>query len=149
MNESVFFYKKNLANFKKKFNKVSGIQYNLLCQKGVFPYDYIDSVDKLNEVTLPSKKYFYNKLNEKIKRKKITSIQNLCGKHFQSKHWDIISICIYLLIIYLKIDIILLADVFENYRSQCHATYELDPAHYFTLPEYLGPLGLYVKIYKV
>ena len=35
---------------------------------------------------------------------------------------------------YLKLDVTLLADVFENFRAISHAAYGLDPAHYWTLP---------------
>jgi len=31
-------------------------------------------------------------------------------------------------------DILLLADVFENFRKTCLEYYKLDPAHYFTSP---------------
>ena len=36
--------------------------------------------------------------------------------------------------LYLKSDILLLTDVFENFREACQQYYELDPAHYFTAP---------------
>ena len=36
--------------------------------------------------------------------------------------------------IYLKSDVLLLADVFESFRKMTLATYKLDPAHYFTAP---------------
>ncbi|XP_049813159.1 uncharacterized protein LOC126260029 [Schistocerca nitens] len=36
--------------------------------------------------------------------------------------------------IYLKSDVLLLADVFENFRKLCLDTYKLDPAHYITSP---------------
>ncbi|XP_076384059.1 uncharacterized protein LOC143261653 [Megalopta genalis] len=36
--------------------------------------------------------------------------------------------------LYLKLDVLLLADVFENFREKSLENYKLDPAHYYTLP---------------
>ena len=36
--------------------------------------------------------------------------------------------------LYLKCDVLLLADVFKNFREVCLTTYKLDPAHYYTSP---------------
>ena len=35
---------------------------------------------------------------------------------------------------YIKIDILLLGDIFEIFRSMCLQFYDLDPAHCITLP---------------
>ena len=36
--------------------------------------------------------------------------------------------------LYVKTDVALLADVFENFRKICLTQYGLDPAHYYTSP---------------
>ena len=36
----------------------------LLTRKGVYPYDYVSSLEKLSETCLPPKEEFYSKLND-------------------------------------------------------------------------------------
>jgi len=38
--------------------------------------------------------------------------------------------------LYFKIDVMLLADIFENFRDSCTVSYGLDPAYYYTFPGY-------------
>ena len=46
-------------NLKKYY---SGNQFSLLLRKGVYLYDYVDCMKKLDETNLPPKEAFYSKL---------------------------------------------------------------------------------------
>ena len=50
----------------KNFNKFcpDPRKFDFVKRKGVFPYDYVDSVDKLVETAFPPKEAFYSKLND-------------------------------------------------------------------------------------
>jgi len=50
---------KNLGAFFKDQQKL-----DLLLRKGVYLYDYVDCIDRLNETRLPPKSAFYSKLND-------------------------------------------------------------------------------------
>jgi len=39
--------------------------------------------------------------------------------------------------LYLKTDVLLLTDIFENFRENYVASYDLDPAHYYALPGFM------------
>jgi len=100
----------------------------LLLRKRVFPYDWFDSLEKLSERNLPPKEAFYSKLND----------CDITDKDFEHalkvwKHIKKTSFCEYH-DLYLKTDVLLLADVFENFRDVCMKNYELDPAWYYTAP---------------
>ncbi|KAF7996123.1 hypothetical protein HCN44_010379 [Aphidius gifuensis] len=103
-------------------------EFKLITKKGIFPYDYIDSWEKFNEKQLPSKLEFYSQLNEEhISEIDYNHACNVWEK-FHIKNLGEYSD------LYLRTDVLLLADIFENFRYFCLKTYELDPAHYFTLP---------------
>ena len=102
--------------------------FNLVKTKGVYPYSYIDSFTRFDEEELPLIEAFYNDLaGEDISDKEYKHAQNVWNsfncKNFGEYH-DI----------YLKTDVLLLADVFENYRTTALLNYHLDPAHYISIP---------------
>jgi hypothetical protein len=100
----------------------------LVTRKGVFRYDYVESMEKLEQTSLPDKKEFYNKLNE-------SDISDRDYEHAQNVRREFkIQILGEYSILYLKIDVILLADVFERFRRMCLKDYKLDPAWNFTIP---------------
>jgi len=103
-------------------------QISLLLRKGIYPYEYVDGVEKFGETQLPSKEMFYSHLSGKHNSQsdyshaqtvwKMMGIQNLCQYHD----------------LYLRIDVLLLTDVFENFRRKSLQEYRLDLAHFCTLP---------------
>ena len=100
----------------------------LLLRKGVFPYDYVSSIEKLSETQLPPKKEFYSKLNdEDISDEDYQHAINVWSTFRCQTIRDYHDL-------YLKSDVLLLADVFENFRTTCLKHYNLDPAHYYTSP---------------
>ena len=103
---------------------------DLLTDKGIYPYDYMDDFQHFNETELPSKEHFYSNLSEQD----ITDEDYERARHIW-KHFNIKNLGEYH-DLYLKTDVLLLTDVFENFRTQCLKDYELDPAHYYTLPNF-------------
>lgn len=103
-------------------------QCNLITRKGVFPYDFLDSYEKLNYPCLPPPPNFYNKLTESnITDEQYTHALKVWSEFNCNNLGDYSDL-------YLKSDVLLLADIFENFRNICINTYDLDPAHYYTSP---------------
>jgi hypothetical protein len=113
---------------RREFSYLSESQMKLLARKGVFPYDFIDSVDKLDCTTLPLKKHFYNHLTDSHISDEDYQFAQLIWREFGIQNLGEYAD------LYLKTDILLLADIFENFRTKCCEIYQLDPCHYFTVP---------------
>ena len=100
----------------------------MLYKKGIYPYEYMDSWERFNETSLPKKESFYSKLNDEHITEDEYSHAQTVWDTFECKtlgdYHDL----------YVKTDVTLLADVFENFRKLCLEQYGLDPAHYFTSP---------------
>jgi hypothetical protein len=102
--------------------------FDVLRRKGVYPYEWMDDEGKFDERQLPPIESFYSTLRgvginhtEYQHAENVWKIFNC--ETFRNDHN-----------IYLKSDVLLLADVFENFRDTCYKTYGLDPAKNFTLP---------------
>ncbi len=169
--------------------------FQIAKEKGIFPYTWLDSYDKLKETSLPKMDDFRSDLTEsgctEEEWKIVESILSCMGFKNQKdfieclnrnslsekqltqmyeehtlklptkdqsafycklydvatakedydqahKAWDVLE-CKTMedyMLFYLKTDVLLLADVFENYRNTMLASHKLDPAHYVTLPSF-------------
>ena len=106
----------------------TGDKLDLIKRKGVYPYEYMDSVERFEEKKLPPKEAFYSSLND-------NHISDEDYEHAK-KVWDAFEMKTLedYHQLYNKTDVLLLADVFENFRDICLTNYDLDPAHYYTSP---------------
>jgi hypothetical protein len=103
-------------------------KFQLMLRKGVFPYSYLDGWEKHDETEPPLHEVFVNDLTGE-------NISQEDYQHFLRvwREFNIKTLGEYL-DLYLELDVLLLADVFENFRNGMLATHHLDPAHYFTSP---------------
>ena len=101
---------------------------SLLTRKGVYPYEYMNSPERLKETQLPPKEEFYSRLNnEGVSDEDYAHAQKDC-ETFEMKNLEDYHN------LYNQVDVLLLADVFENFRGICIKNYKLDPAYYYTAP---------------
>ena len=88
----------------------------------------MDSFEKFNQTKLPAKEHFYSILNDQHLTNDEYDHARKVWKTFKIKtmgeYHDL----------YLGNDVLLLTDVFENFRKTCLQYYKLDPCHYFTSP---------------
>ena len=92
---------------------------SLLLRKGIYPFE---------ERHLPPVEYFYSKLNAKhitnADFKHLTLVFNSFNCQTLLDYHDL----------YLLSDVLLLADVFENFRHVCLNAYKVSPCHFYTSP---------------
>ena len=104
------------------------VQFNSMKRKGVYPYDYMDSFSKFNDTELPEREEFYSLLTDnnisEDAYSRAENVWNTFNLQNMGEYHDL----------YLKTDILLLTDVFENFRKTCLTYYKLDPLHYITSP---------------
>ena len=117
--------KDDFKNLEKYFTPE---EIKLLKQKGFYPYEYMDNIEKLKDTKPPPQKAFYSKLTgNKISNNNYNHVlkvwETLKMKNLKEYHE-----------VYNKTDVLLLADVFEKFRDICLKNYGLDPVYYYTAP---------------
>ena len=103
-------------------------QAELIKQKGFYPYEYMDKVERFKENKPPPLKAFYSKLSGRgitiEDYKHVWNVWNTFNMKTLKEYHELYNIT----------DVLLLADVFENFRNLCLKIYKLDPVYYFTAP---------------
>ena len=100
-----------------------------MLRKGVYPYEYMRTLDSFNKTQLPLEDLFYSSLYMDIIDYDYKHVQNVRKTLYMVIYHDL----------YLS-DVLLLADVFDNFRDKCTDIYELDPAYFFTAPSWCAAL---------
>ena len=90
--------------------------------------EYMNSSEKLKETQLPTKEAFYSRLNDEGISDENYKHAKKVWKTFEMKNLEDYHN------LYNRVDVLLLTDVFENFRGICIENYNLDPAHYYTAP---------------
>src|SRR3989442_1921856 len=103
-------------------------QFKLVCQKGVYPYECMTDATKFDETCLPPLEAFFSKLSD----------ENITDADYAHAHrvWSAFNMkCLRdYHDLYLKTNVLLLADVFENFRLLSFQNYGIDAAHFITTP---------------
>ena len=107
---------------------IYGCKLDLMSKKGVYPYDFMDSMEKFEIKELPKIEEFYSTLNEKHINEKDYNHAKEVWNAFRIKNMGEYHD------LYLQSDVLLLTDLFENFRNTCMQYYGLDPCHYFMSP---------------
>ena len=129
MSSSLASLAKSLAptDFKHLTNEF-GERTELMKRKRVYPYEYMDSFEKFKEGCLPDKSKFFSTLSgEGISDEDYAHAKEVWKAFAMRNMGDYHDH-------YMVADVLLLADVFESFRSNCLKNYGLDPCHYFSSP---------------
>ena len=103
-------------------------KFVILLRKGVYPYEYADTWEKFSEISLPRKEDFYRNLNMEdisdIDYRHANNVFKVFKSENSGNYHDL----------YVQSDTLLLADIFNSFRDMCIKEYDLDPAHFLSLP---------------
>jgi hypothetical protein len=114
----------DLVHTKRHF----GDQFHLVTGKGIFPYEYMTDLCKLDDNRLPPIEAFYSSLTKSgVTEAEYTHAQRVWTAFNMTSMRDYQNV-------YVTSDVLLLADVFEAFRRMSLKEYKLDPAHFYTTP---------------
>ena len=118
-------------------------QANDLRRKGVFPYEWFDTFEKLSHTKFPQHEAFRSRLmgfeEININGRNVTVGKNITTNEYEHGRSVFERYCTTMADyhdLYMKGDIVLLADIFENFRRDAYENFNLDPLNYITLASF-------------
>ena len=115
----------------KKISRNSKIKFKLLTRKGVFPFEYLDDVSKLNDEILPPQEAFYSALKETSVDEVEYAFAQKVWKKFKCK-----TLGCYMKL-YCTLDVRLLADVWTDWAATTSKPFKIEAeAGFISLPSF-------------
>ena len=100
----------------------------LLLGKGVFPYEYANSIEDFDHPKLIEKKYFYNSITRSnITDEQYEKAQTVWKTFEMGSMKDFMET-------YCLCDTLLLSEVFERFKDESMENFEIEPGHFISLP---------------
>ena len=123
----------------RKHGEYKKSRLEMILAKSFFPYEYCTSHEKMkNTVSIPRRRKFFSLLAGKSITSQEHAFAKTVWKTFHCK--NLLDYCK----LYCKIDVLLLAEIFQKFRREMVLFSGLDPAHYISLPAYGYDSMLYI-----
>ena len=98
--------------------------------KQYLPYEYLSSLDKLNETVIPPKASFFSTLQQRgLTDEEYNHVREVWDKSSCSTLGEYVNL-------YLQLDVGLLADIYLNWRKTLLEVFKLDSLYFLTLASY-------------
>ena len=138
--DSYRFLQSSLSEIIKSINNYpnmnkNGLTDDLFKQKLAYPYEYFNINNFESPLNL-KKEHFWSTLNQNFANEKDINRTNEIIKKFNIKNGKELTL------LYLKTDVIQLADIFENFIKTAIKEYKINPLYCYSLPGYTWNAGL-------
>ena len=122
--------REQFVHLQKEFANETPEKMGMILRKGIYPYDFMCSFERLKHRVLPSRQKFFNKLKQTE-----CSVEDYAHAQTVWREFGCRDMKDYTEL-YLKTDVLILADVFEAFRVVGLTNFGLDPAHYVSAPQF-------------
>jgi hypothetical protein len=130
--------KTDLIQTRKLLGVYPQLKESTLLAKGVYPYSWLTQLELLDSTCeLPPREAFFDNISLKPCSEQDYQRAEMAWQEFGCRTMRDYTRA------YLELDILLLADVFENFRRIALSSHHLDPAHYLGAPSFTMAAFLY------